>query len=221
MKFKYLLFDLDGTLIDTTEGVLKSAQNALKSFGIFVETENLMNFFGPPLQHSFSVLYGLSDADTDKAIEIYNERYNKFGYSESHIFPKIKALLPKLKKAGYILGVATSKPQDQAIEMLNYHSVYDYFDFISGASADGSISKKDEVIKEALRHFGIIDELDKVLMIGDMKFDIIGAKKCGIDSFGIYTGTACIDELENEGANYVAYSFDELENKLRVDFLNN
>ncbi len=126
-----------------------------------------------------------------------------------------------MKEAGYILGVATSKPQDQAIEMLNYHSVYDYFDFISGASADGSISKKDEVIKEALRHFRITDELDKVLMIGDMKFDIIGAKKCGIDSFGIYTGTACTDELENEGANYVAYSFDELENKLLVDFLNN
>ncbi len=85
MKFKYLLFDLDGTLIDTTEGVLKSAQNALKSFGIFVETENLMNFFGPPLQYSFSTLYGLSDADTNKAVEIYNERYNKFGIA-NHIF---------------------------------------------------------------------------------------------------------------------------------------
>ncbi len=221
MKYKYLLFDLDGTLIDTTEGVLKSAQNALKRFGIFVETKNLMNFFGPPLKHSFSVLYGLSDKDADKAIEIYNERYDKFGYIESCIFPEIKQLLTKLKETGYILGVATSKPQDQAVKMLEHHSILNYFDFISGANADGSISKKDEVIKEALRLFGITDNLNKVLMIGDMKYDIIGAKRTGIDSFGIYTGTASKYELENEGANYVAYNFGELSEKLLGDFLNN
>ena len=219
MKYKYLLFDLDGTLIDTTEGVLKSAQNALKFFGIYVDTKKLINFFGPPLKYSFSKLYGLSDDDTYKAIEIYNERYNQFGYSESRIFPEIKLLLPKLKEAGYILGVATSKPQDQAEEMLNFHSLSCYFDFISGSSADGSISTKDEVIEEALKHFGITDSRNEVLMIGDMKYDIIGAKRTGIDSFGIYTGTACKDDLENEGADYVAYNFEELKIKLLNEFL--
>ncbi len=220
MKYKYLLFDLDGTLIDTTEGVLKSAQNALKFFDIYVETEKLMNFFGPPLKYSFSNLYGLSDNDADEAIKIYNERYNKLGYVESRIFPEMALLLPKLKEAGYILGVATSKPQDQAEEMLKFHSLSCYFDFISGSNADGSISTKDEVIEEALKHFGITDARNEVLMIGDMKYDIIGAKRTGIDSFGIYTGTASEDDLENEGADYVAYDFEELKNKLLNEFLN-
>ena len=69
MKYKFLLFDLDGTLVDTTEGVLKSARSALLHFGILVETENLMNFFGPPLKYSFSALYGLSESDSDEAIK--------------------------------------------------------------------------------------------------------------------------------------------------------
>lgn len=219
MRYKYLLFDLDGTLIDTTEGVLKSAQNALKSFGIFKETESMMNFFGPPLKYSFMNLYGLSDKDSDKAIEIYNERYNKYGCIESKIFPEIKALLPKLIKAGYILGVATSKPQDQAEEALKFHAIFNYFNVISGAN--DIVSKKDEVIEEALKQFGITDSRNGVLMIGDMKYDIIGAKKAGIDSFGIYTGTACENELESENADYVAYNFNELQSKLLGDFTDN
>ncbi len=221
MRYKYLLFDLDGTLIDTTEGVLKSAQNALKFFGVEVELKKLMNFFGPPLKYSFSTLYGLSDVDADKAIEIYNQRYAEFGYIESHIFPDVDVILKEAKKAGYILGVATSKPEDQAIHMLKHHSIDMYFDVISGASPDGAVSNKDEVIEQAFRRFGIVDNKSNVLMIGDMKYDIIGAKKAGIDSFGIYTGTAHEDELENENATYVAYSFNELRAKLLDEFLDN
>ena len=220
MRYKYLLFDLDGTLIDTTEGVLKSAQNALKFFGVNVELNKLMNFFGPPLKYSFTTLYGLSDSDADKAIELYNERYAEFGYVESRIFPEVEDILKKAKESGYILGVATSKPEDQAILMLKHHSIDKYFDVISGASPDGSISKKDEVIEQAFKRFGISDNKSNVLMIGDMKYDIIGAKKAGIDSFGIYTGTACKNELENENANYVAYSFNELKSKILNEFIN-
>ena len=179
MRYKYLLFDLDGTLIDTTEGVLKSAQNALKSFGIFKETESMMNFFGPPLKYSFMNLYGLSDKDSDKAIEIYNERYNKYGCIESRIFPEIKTLLPKLIKAGYILGVATSKPQDQAEEALKFHAIFNYFNVISGAN--DIVSKKDEVIEEALKQFGITDSRNDVLatvavLISTIVIDVAGDK---------------------------------------------
>lgn len=218
MKYKFLLFDLDGTLVDTTEGVLKSARSALLHFGILVETENLMNFFGPPLKYSFSALYGLSESDSDEAIKIYTERYNRFGYIESRIFPEISEILTKAKEKGYILGVATSKPQDQAIEMLKYHSILDLFDIVSGASPDGTISQKHEVIDEALKRLNALEHKEKVLMIGDMKYDIIGAKKTGIDSLGIYTGTASENELEKEGATYVAYSFNDLKQKLFVDF---
>ena len=105
--------------------------------------------------------------------------------------------------------------------MLKHHSIDMYFDVISGASPDGTISKKDEVIEQAFRRLGIVDNKSKVLMIGDMKYDIIGAKKAGIDSFGIYTGTAHENELENENANYIAYNFGELRSKLLDEFLNN
>ncbi len=221
MKYKYLLFDLDGTLVDTTEGVLKSAQHALKNFGIFVETENLMNFFGPPLKYSFSELYGLSESEAEKAIEIYLDRYEEHGFFESRVFPAVPSMLKKLKDAGYILGVATSKFEGHAIKMLEYHSIAKHFDFITGANIDETISKKHEVIEESIRRFGIKDKRSEALMIGDMKYDIIGAKKTGIDSFGIYTGTASENEHENEGATYIAHSFEELEKKLIDDFLNN
>lgn len=220
MKYQYLLFDLDGTLVDTTEGVLKSAQHALNYFGIYVALEDLMPFFGPPLKYSFTHLYGLSDADADKAITIYLERYAKHGFDESYVFPQIPPLLKKLKNMGYKLGVATSKFEEHAVETLKKHDIADFFDHITGANIDETISKKHEVIDELLRRFDATYSKDKVLMIGDMKYDIEGAKKTGIDSFGIYTGTASKNEHEAAGATYIAYSFEYLEEKLLCDFIN-
>ena len=214
MKYNYLLFDLDGTLVDTTEGVLNSAQYALKHFGIFVETKNLMNFFGPPLSYSFSKLYGLSDKETEKAIEIYLERYEKQGFFESKVFPPVPNMLKRLKASGFSLGVATSKYEEHAIQMLKYHSIDCYFDYITGANIDETISKKHEVIEESLLRFDVENKRNEVLMIGDMKYDILGAKKAGIESFGIYTGTASENEHEIAGATYIAHSFDELEKTL-------
>lgn len=217
MKYKYLLFDLDGTLIDTAEGVLKCAQHALKAFGINVELNELTDFFGPPLTYSFTKLFNLSESDAEKAIKIYLERYQKHGFDESHIFPTIPQLLKKLKDAGYKIGVATSKFEEHAIEALKYHKIAEYFDYITGANLDETISKKHEVIEESLKRFNITNK-SVVLMIGDMKYDIEGAKKVGIDSLGIYTGTAKVDEHENAGATYIAYSFKELEDMLLKEF---
>ena len=220
MKYKYLLFDLDGTLVNTTEGVLKSAQFALKHFGISQPLNELMNFFGPPLKVSFTTLYGLTDEQAEEAIKLYLERYEAKGMAESCVYPEIPNLLEKLKKAGYKLGVATSKFEGHAIETLENHGIVSFFDYVTGANIDETISKKDEVIEESLRRFGISENRSSVLMIGDMKYDIIGAKKTGIDSYGIYTGTANENEHENEGATYIAYSFKELEDKLLGEFLN-
>jgi len=214
MKYKYLLFDLDGTLVDTTEGVFKSAQYALKIFGINVELSELMPFFGPPLKYSFMNLYNLNEIDADKAISIYLSRYEQYGFNESAVYQQVPSLLSDLKKVGYRLGVATSKFEGHAIEMLKHHKILGYFDYVTGANLTETISKKHEVIEEALKRFGATDSKNEVLMIGDMKYDIIGAKITGIDSFGIYTGTSNAGELEAEGATYVASSFEELKNTL-------
>lgn len=216
MKYKYLLFDLDGTLVDTREGVFKSAQYALKHFNIFPEMKDMAPFFGPPLKQSFTCLYGLNDVESDRAVELYLERYEKKGVEESKVFDQIPSLLSRLKELGYKLGVATSKYEGHAIETLKYYKLDVYFDYIAGATIDESISKKHEVIEELLKRFGIHNKRSDALMIGDTKYDIIGAKTAGIDSLGIYTGTAGKNELENEGASFVAYSFEELK-KLLID----
>ncbi len=210
MRYKYLLFDLDGTLVNTTEGVLKSAQNALKHFDIEVPLDELMPFFGPPLKVSFTTLYGLSEPEADEAVRIYLERYEQFGLKESSVYPEIPKLLKQLKDAGYILGVATSKYEGHAIETLQYHGILGFFDYVTGANIDETISKKNEVIEESLKRFNAQSNKSNVLMIGDMKYDVIGAQTVGIDSLGVYTGTAKENELETAGATYIAYSFNEL-----------
>ncbi len=216
MKYKYLLFDLDGTLVDTFIGVMRSAQYALREYGINKEIHELKHFFGPPLRVSFEK-YGLNEAQIIDAIAKYRERYDKFGASESKLFEEIPEILVKLKNAGYSLGVATSKYEEYSKFMLENFGIGKYFDYITGSNLDESISKKHEVIEESLRRFNITEKREDVLMIGDLRFDIEGAKLAKIDSLGIYTGTAQENEHENAGATYVAYSFKELEKILLKD----
>ncbi len=214
MKYKYLLFDLDGTLIDTMEGVVKCAQHALRSFGIEATLKELEKFLGPPLKYSFMEYYGLTAEQTVEAINIYRERYILKCVEESRVFPEIPTLLNKLKDAGYILGVATSKYEPHARGMLESFGLADAFTYITGANQSASINKKHEVIEEALRRFGISENRETALMIGDMKYDDEGAAIVGIDSFGVYTGTAKPNEHEDAGATHIAYSFKELEERL-------
>lgn len=214
MKYKFLLFDLDGTLVDTTEGVFKSAQYALEHFGINAELDELKPFFGPPLKVSFTTLYNLSEGEADEAVRLYLERYERYGLSESCIYKEVPNLLQELKGFGYVLGVATSKFEGHAIKTLEAHGILQYFDYVTGANIDETISKKHEVIQESLKRFGISENKSEALMIGDMKYDVIGAQAVGIDSFGVYTGTSEENELEAAGATYVARSFDELRKHL-------
>ncbi len=213
MKYKYLLFDLDGTLVNTMEGVVKCAQHALKHYGIEATLKELEVFLGPPLRNSF-LRYGLNEDQAVDAIFKYRERYDEKGADESEMFPEIPDLLKSLKEAGYILGVATSKYEEYAKIMLQHFGIADMFEYITGSNQDESISKKHEVIQEALRRFGISERKELALMIGDMKYDDEGAALVGIDCFGVYTGTAKENEHEEAGATYIAYSFNELKERL-------
>lgn len=214
MKYKYLLFDLDGTLVDTLEGVIKSAQYALTFFGINATLEELRPFFGPPLRYSFMTLYDFTEEQADAAILKYRERYNVKGIEESRLFPEIPSLLDELKNAGYRLGVATSKYETVAEKTLKLFGIADKFEYITGSNLDETRAAKHEVIEESLRRFGITDRRLEALMIGDMKYDDIGAQKAGIDSYGVYTGTAKPPEHEEAGATYIANSFGELQKTL-------
>ncbi len=204
----YILFDFDGTVFDSAEGVIKSVQYALAKLGIEAELSELMCFVGPPLNESFAYKYGLSEETANKAVELYRERYAPIGWTECKPFEGMPELLRKLRKDGKKLAVATSKPLFFAEKILQQHDMTDCFDIVCGAELDGTRSKKWEVIAYALERFGITPE--QAIMVGDRKYDIMGAKACGLDCIGVRFGYADEGELEEHGAVYIAEDTDDL-----------
>ena len=205
--FELILFDLDGTLTDPKEGITNCVKYALESFGITEKDENkLLKFIGPPLYDSFRNLYSFSEEDANFAVDKYRERFSDIGIFENKIFPDTKDTLKRLKNAGKKIALATSKPYVFAERILKHFEIFNLFDYKVGAELDGRRAYKDEVIHEVLRLASPCD-LSKVIMIGDRKNDILGAKKCGIKSIGLRCGYAEAYELENAGADYI---FDNL-----------
>lgn len=205
--FELILFDLDGTLTDSGEGITNCVSYALESFGITENDEKkLKKFIGPPLYDSFRALYGFSHSDALSAVEKYRERFSVKGIYENRLYDGTEAALSELKSAGKRLALATSKPYAYAERILKHFNIYDYFDYAVGAELDGRRGYKDEVIREVL---GAADakDLSLVIMVGDRDSDIIGAKKCGISSAGLRCGFAEPGELEKAGADYI---FDDL-----------
>jgi phosphoglycolate phosphatase len=214
MKYDFLLFDMDGMLVDTREGILKCAAHALSAFGIEVEDlSSLTKFVGPPLSYSFTEFYGLSPEDAKKAVAIYRERYSAKGQYECYVFDGVPEMLQALLKKGYRLCIATSKLESYAKAMLDRLGIGCYFEQVIGATPDEAISTKDEVIEASLVRMGITDR-QRALMIGDRKHDVLGAKKCGLDSFGVYMGCAEESEHEAAGATYIANSIQSLQDAL-------
>lgn len=214
MKYQYLLFDMDGMLVDTREGILKCAQYALDAFGIHVEDlQSLTKFVGPPLSTSFREFYGFSDEQAQEAVAIYRQRYSSHGQYECFVFEGVDSMLRDLRDTGYRMCIATSKLETYARTMLERLGIASYFEQIVGASPDETISTKAQVIEEAMRRMQIPDRASS-LMIGDRKHDVLGAKACGIDSFGVYMGCAEPMEHEMSGATYIADCITELHQKL-------
>lgn len=208
--YEYILFDLDGTLTDPKEGITKSVAYALESFGIHVEDlYSLCKFIGPPLKESFMVYYELDDAQGDQAVEKYRERFAVTGLFENKVYPGIREMLELLKEQGKTLLVATSKPSIYARQILEHFDLMKYFTFLSGSELDGTRVDKAEVITYALQE-NKIQDLSKVIMIGDREHDIIGANKNGIDSIGVLYGYGCREEFEKNHASYVAKQVEEL-----------
>ena len=214
--FELILFDLDGTLTDPKEGITNCVKYALESFGISENNEDkLLKFIGPPLYDSFRKIYGFSQNDANRAVKKYRERFKDIGIFENNIFPDTEDALLRLKNAGKKMALATSKPYIFAERILKYFKIFDLFDYKVGAELDGTRSYKDEVIVEVL-HLANPDNLSNVIMVGDRKNDILGAKKCGIKSIGLKCGYAEPYELEKAGADYI---FDNL--KQTADFILN
>lgn len=196
---KYFLFDLDGTITDTGEGIMKSAQYALDAFGIHNEPEErLRRFVGPPLDWSFREFYGLTEQQSWDAVEKYRERYRTKGVFESPLYPGVKGLLERLSRKAEVC-LATSKPLHFARQILEMREISGYFTVIMGANMDGSMTDKAQVIGEVLRQLGDPPKA-KAVMIGDRRQDVLGAKAQGVDCIGVRYGYAEEGELEAAGA---------------------
>lgn len=210
----HLLFDLDGTLTNPKEGITKCVQYALHAFGIEEpDLEKLVPFIGPPLRQSFMEFYGFSEEDAIKAVDSYRERFSTIGLFENFPYPGIAAMLQKLQAQGKILAVASSKPTVFVHQILEKFALAQYFTVIEGSNMDGNRVDKKEVIAEVLQQLGN-PPADQLLMIGDRKFDVIGAREMGFACVGVRFGFAAPGELEDSGAIYVAETVQELQEYL-------
>ena len=205
------VFDLDGTLSDPQLGLTRSYQHALAAFGIYEEAKDLTRFIGPPLRDNFRGYYGFSESDTEKAVTIFREYFDKKGLIENTLYPDIPETLQKLKDLGKTLAVATTKVKSFTDIIIDYFSLGKYFDFVSGDELDGSLTKngKRDIIRIVMDTLDPKREMNTV-MIGDRLYDIIGARDNGIDSIGVLWGFGSRAELEDAGATRIIASVGEL-----------
>lgn len=209
---KTILFDLDGTLTDSKEGITKCVQYALAKYGIDEpDLSKLESFIGPPLKiHMLERYPHLSEDEANQAVAWYRERYRSVGLFENRVYEGIPELLERLQKAGYTLILATSKPEVYTIRILEHFELKRFFTIIVGSELDGRRGEKDEVIQEALRLGGN----PEAIMVGDRKYDMWGAKKHGLRAVGVLYGYGSREELEAAGADEIAESVAELERLL-------
>ncbi len=210
-----ILFDLDGTLTDSKDGIINSVLNALDHFGIQEGRDNMLRFVGPPLHESFQEYYGFNQEQIDVGIEKFREYFNEKGWLENYPYPGIGEFLKELKAAGKTLLVATSKPEQFAIRILEHFGLAQYFDHICGAPMNEQQgAKKSKVIENALSYYNY--DVDAV-MIGDRRHDVIGAHEAGLPAIGVLYGYGGREELESAEAEYIAEDLEELKELLLRD----
>ena len=206
-----LFFDLDGTLTDSGPGVMNCVQLALDAYDIHPPREALRAFVGPPLRVSFA-RFGVPEAELERAIAIFRERYLTVGKFENFPYPGIQELLARLKAEGFPLYVATSKPEATAKEVLEHFALDTYFTEICGATMDSSRESKEDVITYLLEKVG---NTGQVVMIGDTEYDVLGAAAHGIPTVGVSWGYGEAETMKAAGAEVIVDTTEAL-----YDYLN-
>ena len=217
-----ILFDLDGTLTDSSLGITRCIQYALEQLGQPVPAaDDLLFCIGPPLVESFKVLMPEEPpALARKAVALYRERFDKVGKFENQVYDEIPETLESLKDQGFCLFLATSKPEIFARQILDHFRLSSFFDGIYGSRLDGSLCDKGQLIGHILMEERLVG--DETLMVGDRKHDMIGARTCNIARIGVTYGFGSEMELTEAGADYLVhapFSITGLLSRLRQDGL--
>ncbi|CYV01959.1 HAD family hydrolase [Streptococcus suis] len=211
--YQTILFDLDGTLTDSGQGILNSVAYALEKMGIEEpDTANLNRFIGPPLYESFSRFYQLSPEDTQSAVDAFRVYFKEKGMFENQLYPGIIPLLEELRTAGKTLVIATSKPEIFAKQILEHFGISHYFDVIAGASLDSSRISKADVIGYAINQLEAFPK--HAVMIGDREHDIEGARMHQLPAIGVLYGYGSKQEFEKAGATMIVETVQDLKRVL-------
>ncbi len=208
MKDKIILFDQDGTLLDSAPGIKVCAQETLKQLGYPVPEKKDLNYFiGPPLRDCFR-LSNVKEKDIEQAVLIYRKLYEEKGKYSAEVYPDVEEGLKSLKQAGYRLFVCTSKNGDLAKDILTKFKLDQYFEQAFGSASDGAGARKGEIIHHCLSY---IKEDADVLMIGDTHLDAEGAKQNNIPCLLVSFGYGDKAKIEKENPYAMIDSFLEIE----------
>ncbi|MBR0207396.1 MAG: HAD hydrolase-like protein [Oscillospiraceae bacterium] len=210
--YRYVLFDFDGTLYDTVEGIAKSAQYALRKLGVRAELDELRCFAGPPLVDKFMEMFGFSLEKAWEARGLFQERYIPIGVYESRPFPGMTEFLTALKDAGLVLAVATSKPLPLCEQLLERSGMREFFSVVRGSGLAGNNNTKREIVESVIDDLGAGKE--DCVLIGDTKYDVAGAHAAGIPCICVRYGCAAPGELEEAGADAIAADLSALQKML-------
>lgn len=211
--FKNILFDLDGTVANSAEGITKCAQYGLAAMGIDEpDLEKLKLFIGPPLRASYMKYWGLTEEQAELGTEKYRERYHNIGIYEQYIFPGMEDLLKDLSNTDKKVGLCTGKPEVYARRIVDHFYLTDYLQDIAGSTLDGKMDNKATVVAKSLTNFNITSEEEKTCtyLVGDRKEDILAAHANGIKAIGVRFGFAVEGELEEAGADIIVDTVEDL-----------
>lgn len=204
-----ILFDLDGTIIDSKEGILNSVCYALDKMGREIpDKKDLMCFIGPPLSYSFATFCGMNEEETEKAVAFYRENYAPRGVFEFAVYPGVETMLKKLSSSGRRLYLATSKPEVFAKQILEKAGLDGYFTAICGSLIPSGRDKKEEVISYLVETESL--SLEETVMVGDRSYDAEGAHAVGLVAIGVSYGYGTVKELNRAGFEAVATSAKDL-----------
>ena len=208
LRYDCCLFDFDGTVADTGEGIRRSVAYSLEKMGKPpLDEATLSRFIGPPLHDSYMEYCGMSDEEADTAIMRYRERYVDIGLYESKLYPGIASLLRALHEAGAYVGIASAKPQFMLERLSAYYEIDRWLDVIVGVGLDGHSADKRDLILRAMPQ-NMVGA--KTCMVGDRRFDIEAACALGLGAIGVDYGYALPGELIQSGADVVVDSVEEL-----------
>ncbi len=214
MPYRNVLFDLDGTLTDPAEGITNSLMHAQRRLGMAVSPrEALYVFIGPPLIETFMSEWGLTRAESERALQYYREYFVDRGIFENVPYEGVEECLADLKAAGLRLYVATSKPEPLSLRILEHFGLLPYFEAVAGSTMDEKRTKKGEVIAYALQTFGL--DPAETVMVGDREHDVIGARENGLNCIGVLYGYGSRTELTAAGAADLAGDMRDLRALLR------